>query len=127
MRLTYFHEKSFVVETMHHNEDEWTPCFNLTTIKMPTAYYLGFSAETGELSDNHDIISVETKNLYDAARRAPDSTDKAGAGKKQRKSKSSSGGGWGWFFFKLMLFGLVCGGGYVGFTMYRANKRSSRF
>ena len=30
---------------------------------MPTGYYFGFSAATGDLSDNHDIISVKTYAL----------------------------------------------------------------
>ena len=27
-------------------------------IRLPTGYFLGFTAATGELADNHDIISV---------------------------------------------------------------------
>ena len=63
---------------------------------MPNTAYLGFSAHTGELSDNFDIVKVETRNLYSPVGSAS-STDskygrktKAGRGKKQ-----SSGGGWG--------------------------------
>jgi len=95
---------------------------------MPSAAYLGFSAETGELSDNFDIISVDTKNMYSptgsSGSRKMDS--KMGRGGRGRKEKQK-GGGWGWFFAKIILFALAAGGSYVGYTMYRANKRNVRF
>ena len=86
--------------------------------------YLGFSAETGELVDNHDIISVVTHNMYSA--------QKGQIGEKKtpsanRRKKQTGGGSWGWFFFKFIMFGFVVAGAYVGFTMYRANNRRSRF
>lgn len=125
MKITYFAEKSLTVDLMYKKEDEWTQCFEVQDIKLPSVTYLGFSAETGELSDNHDIIKVETKNLYSPGASAPQrehSRTKYQTGK-STKSSSGGGGGWGWFFLKFILFGLVVAGGYVGFTMYRANKR----
>ena len=32
-------------------------------IRLPTGYYFGLSAATGDLSDAHDIISVKTYDL----------------------------------------------------------------
>jgi lectin, mannose-binding 2 len=94
---------------------------------MPNAAYLGFSAETGELSDNFDIISVETRNMYSpAGSSGPRKTDSMGRGGRGRREKQK-GSGWGWFFTKIFLFVLAAGGSYVGYTMYRANKRSVRF
>jgi mannose-binding lectin 2 len=92
---------------------------------------LGFSAETGELSDNHDIISVSTKNLYDTKGR--DSTTSkpgnkgASKGSERYKAKKERGS-WSWFFFKVLMFLMVAGCGYVGFTAWRTQKaRSHRF
>lgn len=124
-----------LLELQYKVEGEWVPCFDIPDVKIPTVSYLGFSAETGELSDNFDIISVETKNLYNAAqagtqRTAPDPNK---AGRKNNKNKSSttsdgsSGGSWTWFFVKLLVFVAICGGGYVGFTMYKGSRRSNRF
>ena len=108
-------------------------------MKIPSVSYLGFSAETGELSDAHDIISVQTKNLYDASGRQQRMQDMnkerldRKKGRKDRSPNSSSvnyqkSGGWLWFFAKVFLFLIVCGGGYVGWTAYRSSKRrSSRF
>lgn len=124
-----------MLELQYKVEGEWTQCFDVPNVKIPAVSYLGFSAETGELSDNFDIISVETKNLYNAAqagtqRTAPDTSK---PGRKNNKNKdysqtgSSTGGSWTWFFVKFLIFGAVCAAGFVGFTMYRGSKRSNRF
>ncbi|KAH8894812.1 hypothetical protein GQ53DRAFT_744219 [Thozetella sp. PMI_491] len=124
MRLTYFQDKYLKLELQYKNEDEWTLCFETNEPPaIPQVAYLGFSAETGELSDNHDIISISAKNLYQTqptGRPTPGST---------RKGKTpSEGGSWTWFFFKVLFFFGLIGGGYVGYTAWRANsKRSHRF
>jgi mannose-binding lectin 2 len=53
-----------------HGKETWTECFSIDKVELPTHYYLGFSAATGELSDNHDIISVRTFQLDSAEPRA---------------------------------------------------------
>lgn len=126
-KITYFQDKSLTVELMYKKVDEWTKCFEVPNVKLPTVTYLGFSAETGELSDNHDIVKVDTKNLYSpsGSAKAAGSKDYS-RGKGKPKRPGSSGGGWGWFFLKVMIFGLVVAGGYIGFTAYRA-RQGNRF
>ena len=90
--------------------------------------YLGFSAETGELSDNFDIISVETKNMYTTVASSEAKVDTSSSGKSKGRPKArKAGGGWGWFFVKIVLVGVAIGGGYVGWTMYKTSKQHSRF
>lgn len=36
----------------------WKPCFSVDGVELPTGYYFGFSAATGDLSDNHEILAV---------------------------------------------------------------------
>lgn len=36
----------------------WKPCFNVDGVELPSGYFFGFSAATGDLSDNHEIIAV---------------------------------------------------------------------
>ncbi|KAK2961415.1 putative ERGIC-53 like protein [Blattamonas nauphoetae] len=36
---------------------QYTTCFVVDNIDLPTGYYFGFSAATGGLTDNHDVIS----------------------------------------------------------------------
>ena len=133
LRLRYFAEESLTLEVIHKKEDEWTKCFEVTGVKLPQVTYLGLTAETGELSDNFDIIKLETRNLYSTSGSNKASDGKSGAKKSDRKSRgnsgakpqhrSSSGGSWSWLFLKFVLFGIVVAGAYVAFTMWRAHKR----
>ncbi|KAL8866377.1 MAG: hypothetical protein Q9174_006339, partial [Haloplaca sp. 1 TL-2023] len=126
MRLTYFQEKSLKVD-LQYKENEWTECFETGPLILPSVSYLGFSAETGELSDNHDIISVTTSNKYinkGYTEQGSTTTDSNKGGRKGRQfNQQREGGSWKWFFFKVILFFGVVVGGYVGWTMYRANQR----
>lgn len=124
LRLRYYQDRTLSLELQYQKEDQWTECFSVDAPKIPNVTYLGFSAETGELSDNHDLISVSTKNLYATSKEGTSESVRVPGSK---KSRERSGGGWGWFIFKFLMFGLVLTGGYVGFTMYRTSSRRSRF
>jgi len=131
-RLTYFQDKTLKLELQFKKEDEWMLCFETyEPPAIPSVAYLGFSAETGELSDNHDIVSVQAKNLYSTKGqedRAPfkNGAKDKGRGRKPYKAQKQSGS-WTWFLFKIVLFFMAIGGGYVGWTAYRSSKRSHRF
>lgn len=108
----------------------------MADVKVPPVAYLGFSAETGELADNHDIISLATKNLYQPTPAGVDGQPPAGKERAKNRAqklqasrgkKGGEGGGWGWFLFKFVVFGLVLTGAYVGFTAYRSQRMRSRF
>lgn len=132
-RLTYFQDKSLKLELQYKAEDQWELCFETNEPPtIPSVSYLGFSAETGELSDNHDIIYVNTKNLYDTKSRSDSTMNKPASGKGSGRDRNSrknvqKKGSWSWFFFKIILFGLALGGGYVGYQTWRKNQRSHRF
>ena len=112
-KLTYFQEKSLKLELQYKSEGEWTTCFETNEPPfLPQVTFMGFTAETGELSDNHDIISIDAKNLY----MGPQATNAAGKGGSTRKNKVTGGssgsstgserksGGWGWFLMKIVFF-----------------------
>ncbi|KAF2768618.1 hypothetical protein EJ03DRAFT_294392 [Teratosphaeria nubilosa] len=131
-KITYFAEKELRVELMYKKEDEWSPCFKVPDVKLPSVTYLGFTAETGDLSDNFDIISVNTKNLYSPTGK----TDNAGGssiysrskGKKDRSDvfrQPQKGSGVMSILSKIGLFLVVVVVGYVLFTIYRSRKRNS--
>ena len=68
-----------------HGDADWDHCFVVPNVDLPTGYYLGMSAATGDLAgdlanpmvwqwsnfnhsspslpDNHDIISVKTYDM----------------------------------------------------------------
>jgi len=130
MRLSYFQDKNLKLELQYKNEGEWTLCFETDTPpNIPQVAYLGFTAETGELSDNHDIISVSARNLYTS--KPPGSPSSPGGGRKGRKGGKAGqkeGGSWTWFFLKTIFFFLAVGGAYVGYTAWRTNNnRTHRF
>lgn len=125
--MTYYQDISLKVELQHKAVDEWTECFETEAIKLPQTSYLGFSAETGELTDNHDIISVNAYNLHIRQSGGGTRKDQAQKPKPYNPGGEKERGSWRWFFLKIVLFGIVCVGGYVGYTMYRASRRSSRF
>ncbi|KAL7939036.1 concanavalin A-like lectin/glucanase domain-containing protein [Trichoderma chlorosporum] len=128
LRLTYFQDKSLKLELQYKTIGDWVVCFEVDNPPaIPNIAYLGFSAETGELSDHHDLISITSKNLYSA----PISATGPGKGSPKNNFKAkngdASGGSWTWFFTKIFLFFLVVGGGYAGFTAYRSKAKSHRF
>ena len=52
-----------LVKTNVNNADNFEECFSVSGIELPTGYYFGLSAATGDLSDNHDIISLRLFDL----------------------------------------------------------------
>jgi len=130
-RLTYFQDKSLKLELQYKAEDQWIVCFEKDDPPtIPSVAYLGFSAETGELSDSHDIISVKANNLFDSTRGRSKSNPASSRSRptKENRAQAGKGGGWLWFLFKIFAFIAICGAGYVGYTAWRSqNKRSHRF
>lgn len=47
-----------------HRDDRWKNCFTVENVVLPTVKYLGFSAETGELSHAVDILENKIYALY---------------------------------------------------------------
>lgn len=123
-RLTYFQDKYLALDLKYRNEDEWRQCFRLEAtenrpIKIPSTAYLGFSAETGDLSDNHDIVSVTTSSIYPVGNQNGMPTRRGSS----KRGAEASHGGWIWFLFKCFLFLALCAGGYAGYTSYRVKQR----
>uniref|UniRef100_A0A8K9XFG8 Lectin, mannose-binding 2 n=1 Tax=Oncorhynchus mykiss TaxID=8022 RepID=A0A8K9XFG8_ONCMY len=52
------------------DKNEWKECIDIGGVRLPTGYYFGASAATGDLSDNHDIISMKMYQLM--VEHAPD-------------------------------------------------------
>ncbi|XP_070689709.1 lectin, mannose-binding 2-like b [Pempheris klunzingeri] len=51
-------------------KQEWKDCADIPGVRLPTGYFLGASSATGDLSDNHDIISMKLYQL--AVERTPE-------------------------------------------------------
>ncbi|KAI8989392.1 legume-like lectin family-domain-containing protein [Pilobolus umbonatus] len=117
-RLTYHKNNYLQLELIWRAEDEWDLCFKQNDVVLPSQIYLGFSAHTGEVTDNHDIISVVTKTLRPAVK-------EASAPLPLKKVTSSSG-----LFamsFKFILFGCFVGVLFLGYKFYDQRNRMKRF
>ncbi|XP_048379054.1 VIP36-like protein isoform X1 [Stegostoma tigrinum] len=44
-------------------KNEWKDCIDIPGVKLPLGYYFGISSATGDLTDNHDVISVKVYQL----------------------------------------------------------------
>lgn len=53
----------FTVLTDLENKAAWKECLSVKGVRLPTGYFLGVTAATGDLSDNHDIISMRFYEL----------------------------------------------------------------
>ncbi|KAM4678454.1 VIP36-like protein isoform 1-T1 [Discoglossus pictus] len=55
---------------------EWRDCLDVPGVRLPRGYFFGTSAVTGDLSDNHDIISLKLYQLTVERTPAEESMDK---------------------------------------------------
>ncbi|XP_013165333.1 PREDICTED: vesicular integral-membrane protein VIP36 [Papilio xuthus] len=60
--ITY-RDDTLIVSTDLEGKNAWKECLKVENILLPTGYYFGASATTGDLSDNHDIISIKMYEL----------------------------------------------------------------
>ncbi|KAF7979023.1 hypothetical protein HWV62_44001 [Athelia sp. TMB] len=131
LKVTYV-KGSYLNVAVHHKAwDEWTDCFTIRDITLPVTPYVGFTAVTGEVTDNHDIITV---NSYSAIMSQDDQPRDRLTGIKDmfspRKGSSkrvAEGGSWIGTIFKFGLFLGVCVGAVLGYKAYQQkNGRGGR-
>ncbi|KAK9459540.1 concanavalin A-like lectin/glucanase domain-containing protein [Lipomyces oligophaga] len=119
VRITYIKDQLLKVELDFKDPGKWTTCFKVESPPvLPTSAYLSISAETGELSENHDIISVEVNNLFvlgDGAKGRPVGGKSNSKYHQTNSSKRSSS--WFGFIVKLLSIG---GGIYAVYKLYVA-------
>lgn len=58
-----YYNDTLTVMTDVDGSGQWNECFVSPGVYLPTGLYLGVTAATGDLSDNHDIISIKTYRL----------------------------------------------------------------
>jgi mannose-binding lectin 2 len=51
-------DKVLSIYTSVDGDNDWNECFTAADVYLPTGYYFGVSAATGDLADNHDIINI---------------------------------------------------------------------
>ena len=130
-KVIYLQDQSLTLQLSYTVENEWITCFSVEPtdtqpLKLPNAVYLGFSAQTGDLSDNVDIVNVVSNRLYPASVSggSPAARQESNMRKNTRKGKKASKEGWTWFLIKSIIVIGVVVGVYFGYTAYRTSKRS---
>ncbi|CAF3289326.1 unnamed protein product [Rotaria socialis] len=103
------------VSTDIEGKNIWKECFAVSDVRLPTHYYFGFSAATGDLSDNHDIISVHTYQLETSEQRRTENRQNIipnapSAEPERPHTDDPKGSGWSALkiFFLIMFLILVC-------------------
>ncbi|KAI8870757.1 concanavalin A-like lectin/glucanase, partial [Ramicandelaber brevisporus] len=67
-------QKPFWIKVVYHsdhhlqvfyddNGTKWKQCFEAKDVDLPTGYYFGLSASTGDHPDDHDVLAFETYEL----------------------------------------------------------------
>lgn len=59
LSISYIGNQLAVSYSLDSSED-WRLCFYIHDVLLPTGYYFGITSATGDLADNHDVISVKT-------------------------------------------------------------------
>ena len=123
-KVTYYKGAQLKLELQEQNE-AWTECVNLAGVTLPEKVYLGFSAMTGEVSDNHDINYVSTSEITSTPPTLVGGQSVGGGGSFGHSATASSGSGAFGFILKLLLFSGICGAAFVGYQMWQQqnNKR----
>jgi hypothetical protein len=62
MRITY-DKKTLSVNVKKEDALDWTLCASVPNVEIEKGLYMGLSAATGHLADNHDILGVSVRNL----------------------------------------------------------------
>ncbi|CAK9786021.1 lectin [Cutaneotrichosporon oleaginosum] len=125
-RLTYVKGKGLRLETQFDEWDKWDVCFDAPNVELPSSPFIGFTALTGDVADNHDIVGVSTYSatLYEKYR--PAQNVGVGAPPMQKplaqtrdhlsggRAPVKTGGAAGWFLFILKLIGVAA---FVAFAV----------
>jgi len=121
------------ISTDIEGKNTWKECFSAADVHLPTHYYFGFSAATGDLSDNHDIISVHTYQLESSDERRQqnrrDIIPNAPAAEPERAhTDDPKNSGWSALkiFFLIVFLILVCIGVAVGAYYYLNHQQYQR-
>lgn len=116
LKITYLRDGLLDVKIHYKAWDDWTSCFTLKNISLPEVPFLGFSALTGDVSDDHDIIGVTTYSAILSNTNNP-------RGKIQLEESASSG--WFWNLVKIVLFVGVIAGALYGYKIYSLKSAQS--
>ncbi|KAI0001053.1 legume-like lectin family-domain-containing protein [Russula vinacea] len=107
LKVIYVKDTVLDVKIQWRGWEEWSDCFTLKDISIPTNPYIGLTAMTGDVTDAHDVISVAISSAILSAAEAP----------RDKLKTSESGAGW-FSFTRLLIFGAAIAGVRYGWKNY---------
>ncbi len=132
IKLTYLKGHYLRLEYASNGDGDFTECFHKEDITLPGGLHVGFTAHTGQVSDNQDILRVETrliniKNKYHVGQNMRKQTAirqnqiKKNRGNALNRSQSASGGFIS-FLWKVLLAAVILCVAYAAFTIWRISQ-----
>lgn len=107
----------------YHDSDGgliWTSCFAVGNVTLPETGYLGFSAHTGQVHDNHDIISVSANGIINGNSKGHNVPPVNIRHPTSKKESEVTGSHTFWIVF-LVLAGIAV----VGYAIYAVQKQQT--
>lgn len=132
--LVQYYNSDLTIKTDIENTGIFRDCFKIDGVYLPTHYHFGLTAATGDLSDNHDILSIKMQQLSPVNynyRPSDDDVPRADYNKpnRDRITTDSSSNGMSalrkFFIIVCVFAGLVAVAGF-GYFLYISKKSSSR-
>ncbi|KXN66922.1 concanavalin A-like lectin/glucanase [Conidiobolus coronatus NRRL 28638] len=114
--VIYVRGKFLIVAIQDEESGKPRNCFYNKGVTLPDRLYMGFSALTGQLSDNHDILNVKTYH----AEVNPDAPDQMYQRKGASRGKGPSFVG---FLFKVLIVGVIGYLIYLGYNKYAVQSK----
>lgn len=113
LKITHMKGGYLDVKIQYKAWDDWQDCFTLHNVTLPDAPFLGFSALTGDVTDDHDIIGITSYSVILSNVESP---------RNKLRSRIAGGkpapSGWLWFLTKWTFFFGVVAGSLYGYKIY---------
>ncbi|KAJ3345718.1 hypothetical protein HDU83_003773 [Entophlyctis luteolus] len=153
-KVVYVEDKMLQVFVDVDGLGSWKNCFTKNDVSLPKRGYFGFTSETGDASDNHDILRVSTYSIQnehtgkgtpqppvvqnDAVKQRPlrqmgTADAKPAAPQPPQPPSDSSSSAWGWMWtalvvvFCVIAVGAVAAGALVAYQKMNQPKSYKRF
>ncbi|KAJ1679746.1 hypothetical protein EV182_001411 [Spiromyces aspiralis] len=124
MRVTYIKENFLHVQYKLFNKD-WADCFTISNVTLPKGLYLGFTALTGQVTDDHDLYTVFASEKH--LGKSSDFNHYFPGMSTPTIMNSPTPSNFVGTFFKLLLGAIFLGVLYVAYRMFSSNGGANRF
>jgi len=136
LRIYYNYEEKYLEVGIDVDQnDKWRSCFTKRNLVLPGGYYIGVTAATGDLTDNHDVTAIRTYQLDVKDRNAITTAGKwqneiprieqvAGQPDDDFRNAAKKSGSSTFMWILLFIGLIVCG--IVGFAVFQKKQEAQR-